>query len=240
MCGLQLEARALQFFLDVRRALHRGFLGFPDLLEVCELALEPFELRLDTAFDRVIERCASVPRPGQAGTWITTEMIDAYCALHEEGFAHSAEAWRDGELVGGLYGISLGAAFFGESMFAWESNASKLAFVTLVRQLRDWGFLLVDCQQHTEHLARFGATDWSRARFLDALAEALETPTRRGAWRLGDEAPAQRAKIRSQAVVEFEIRRDPDRRDGDIARAARCSVMAVSKARKRLGIKRAV
>ena len=117
-----------------------------------------FELRLDTAFARVIERCASVPRPGQDGTWINSDMIEAYVRLHEQGFAHSAEAWRDGELCGGLYGVSLGRAFFGESMFADESDASKVAFVRLVNQLAAWDFELVDCQVETEHLARFGAT----------------------------------------------------------------------------------
>jgi len=110
-------------------------------------------------------------------------MIRAYGKLHEMGFAHSAEAWREGQLVGGLYGVSLGAAFFGESMFALRPNASKVAFVHLVRQLRAWAFQLVDCQVYTEHLARFGAAPWPRARFLDALAHALAAPTRQGPWR---------------------------------------------------------
>jgi len=143
-----------------------------------------FEIRLDTAFERVIRACAEVPRPGQAGTWITAEMIDAYCRLHELGYAHSAEAWESGELVGGLYGVSLGAGFFGESMFALRADASKAAFVTLVCQLDRWGFELVDCQVHTDHLERFGASEWPRARFSAALASSLEKPTRRGAWML--------------------------------------------------------
>jgi leucyl/phenylalanyl-tRNA--protein transferase len=149
-----------------------------------EMRRAAYEVRLDTSFPEVIRRCARVPRPGQAGTWITREMISAYVELHERGVAHSAEAFLDGELVGGLYGVSLGAAFFGESMFATAPDASKVAFVTLVQQLARWGIELVDCQVRTDHLARFGATEWRRSRFLAALEEALATPTRVGAWRL--------------------------------------------------------
>ena len=103
-----------------------------------------FEVRFDTAFAQVIHLCATIRRPGQRGTWITADMRQAYCLLHELGFAHSAEAWADGELVGGLYGVSLGAAFFGESMFTRRANASKVALVQLVRQLQAWGFHLLD------------------------------------------------------------------------------------------------
>lgn len=145
----------------------------------------PYEVRLDTAFRAVIEACSRVPRPGQSSTWITADMIDAYCELHARGVAHSAEAFQGGELVGGLYGVSLGAAFFGESMFALAPDASKVAFVTLVRALEAWGFELVDCQVRTEHLARFGAEDWPRARFLGALRESLAKETRFGPWALG-------------------------------------------------------
>jgi leucyl/phenylalanyl-tRNA--protein transferase len=113
-------------------------------------------------------------------------MIEAYTELHRRGVAHSAETWRGGELVGGLYGVSLGAAFFGESMFARASDASKVAFVALVRQLARWGIELVDCQVRTEHLARFGATEWPRDRFLAVLEDALETPTKAGRWRLAE------------------------------------------------------
>lgn len=143
----------------------------------------PYRLTLDTAFDRVIRACATAPRPGRHGTWITPEMLDAYCALHALGFAHSVEAWHDDALVGGLYGVSLGRAFFGESMFALEPDASKLGFVRLVDQLARWEFSLIDCQVYTEHLERFGAVEWPRARFLETLAEALEHETRRGVWR---------------------------------------------------------
>jgi len=147
----------------------------------------PYELALDTAFAKVIRACAHVPRPGQDGTWITEDMIEAYEELHRQGFAHSAEAWQDGELVGGLYGVSLGHCFFGESMFALRSDASKVAFVSLVGQLERWGIDLVDCQVHTEHLERFGAVEWPRARFLDCLAERLEHETRRGRWEFDEE-----------------------------------------------------
>jgi leucyl/phenylalanyl-tRNA--protein transferase len=143
-----------------------------------------FDVRLDTAFQRVVDRCAEVPRRGEAGTWITNDMAAAYAQLHELGFAHSAETWQDGELVGGLYGVSLGNSFFGESMFADRPDASKIAFAVLVRQLAGWGFDLIDCQVHTEHLARFGAREWTRRRFLSALHRSLAAPTRRGAWKL--------------------------------------------------------
>jgi len=143
-----------------------------------------FEVRFDTAFDRVITACASVDRPGQSGTWINPDMIRAYAELHRQGYAHSCEAWRDGRLAGGLYGVSLGGAFFGESMFSLEPDASKVAFVRLVERLREWSFTLVDCQIHTDHLARFGAREVPRGRFLGSLAEALRLETRRGSWTL--------------------------------------------------------
>lgn len=142
----------------------------------------PFELRMDTAFREVIENCAEIARPDQDGTWITPEMIEAYAVLFELGFAHSIEAWQGERLAGGLYGVSLGRAFFGESMFALEADASKVAFVAFVRQLAEWGFDFVDCQVETPHLMRFGATHWSRTVFLDALERALDAETRRGAW----------------------------------------------------------
>lgn len=142
------------------------------------------ELTLDAAFREVMEACASAPRPGQDGTWITPAMVDAYSDLHRRGLAHSAEAWRGGRLVGGIYGISLGSAFFGESMFHAERDASKAALVALVRQLAAWGFTLFDAQIPTPHLARFGVEAWPRQRFLAALAAAVERPTRRGRWAL--------------------------------------------------------
>jgi leucyl/phenylalanyl-tRNA--protein transferase len=141
-----------------------------------------FDIRFDTRFADEMRACAAQPRPGQDGTWITDELVEGYVALHARGLAHSVEAFRDGELVGGLYGVSLGRAFFGESMFARAPDASKVAFATLLGQLVAWDFALVDCQVRTEHLARFGAEDWPRARFLGALRDALAAPTRVGRW----------------------------------------------------------
>jgi leucyl/phenylalanyl-tRNA--protein transferase len=142
----------------------------------------PYELRMDTAFLGVLEGCSSVPRPGQSGTWLIPEMVDAYMQLHELGFAHSIEAWAEGELVGGLYGVSLGGAFFGESMFARAPDASKIAFVAAVHQLDAWGIGLIDCQVHTDHLERFGAYEVPRTAYLEMLRPALDYPTRRGTW----------------------------------------------------------
>lgn len=154
---------------------------------------ERFDIRLDTAFEAVIRHCAEVRRAREEGTWITADMVRAYCRLHELGFAHSAEAWEGNQLVGGLYGVSLGRAFFGESMFTLRSDASKVAFVVLVRQLQAWSFDLVDCQIYSEHLARFGAREWRRSVFLDALDRSLSEETRRGPWRLDSEPKAGRA-----------------------------------------------
>jgi leucyl/phenylalanyl-tRNA--protein transferase len=143
-----------------------------------------FEVRLDSDFAAVIRGCAQVRRGDGEGTWITADMIEAYERLFALGYAHSAEAWLEGRLAGGLYGVSLGGCFFGESMFAVETNASKVAFATLTRRLEAWDFDLIDCQVHTDHLERFGAEPWSRANFLEALAASLEHPTRRGRWAL--------------------------------------------------------
>lgn len=142
----------------------------------------PFKLSIDRAFPSVIQSCQKTPRPGQDGTWITGDMQDAYIALHEAGFAHSVEAWEGDELVGGLYGVSLGSVFFGESMFAKRPDASKIAFVALVRQLASWNFDLVDSQVHTEHLERFGAIEIDRRSYLDALRDCLQADTRCGPW----------------------------------------------------------
>jgi len=141
-----------------------------------------FEIRLDGAFESVLRACAHTPRGGQDGTWITEEMIEAYLRLFELGYAHCAEAWSGGELVGGLYGVSLGGCFFGESMFATSTDSSKVAFATLVEQLARWEFDLIDCQIHTDHLARFGATEWPRSHFLSVLEKSLAKKTRHGRW----------------------------------------------------------
>jgi leucyl/phenylalanyl-tRNA--protein transferase len=111
-------------------------------------------------------------------------MIAAYCTLHELGFAHSSEAWCEGQLVGAVYGVSLGGSFFGESMFFRQRDASKAALAALVWQTEAWGFELFDCQLPTEHLARFGARQWPRDRFLRALSQSMEQSTRRGRWQL--------------------------------------------------------
>jgi len=154
-----------------------------------------YEIRWDTAFAQVMERCATVSRRGQDGTWITEDMLAAYVRLHELGWAHSAEAWQEGMLVGGLYGVSLGSAFFGESMFADAPDASKAAFVTLVQRLREGGCDLVDCQVKTEHLVRFGAVEIPRTEYLRRLRVSLSRPTHRGRWTTagppGDEVRAR-------------------------------------------------
>jgi leucyl/phenylalanyl-tRNA---protein transferase len=142
----------------------------------------PYELRIDTAFTEVLARCAGVPRPGQDGTWLVPDMVEAYSTLHKLGFAHSFEAWDGERLVGGLYGVSLGACFFGESMFALAPDASKIAFAAAVAQLDAWEIRLIDCQVHTDHLARLGAVEVTRAEFLARLKVALDAPTRRGRW----------------------------------------------------------
>jgi leucyl/phenylalanyl-tRNA--protein transferase len=145
-----------------------------------------WQVRADSAFEQVIAACATSPRPGQDGTWITPGMVESYSQLHDRGVAHSVEAWNGRTLVGGLYGLSLGAAFFGESMFSLEPDASKVAFVALVEQLHRWGLRLVDCQVYTPHLASFGAREWPRRDFLAALRAALDRPTRLGPWRFDD------------------------------------------------------
>lgn len=133
-----------------------------------------FSVTMDTAFDRVIRICAEINRKGQHGTWITEEMIGAYIRLHCAGYAHSVESWDSGELVGGLYGIALGKVFFGESMFAIKSNASKVAFVMLVEYMKKLNFSFIDCQVTTEHLKSLGAKEVERKKFLQMLKEALE------------------------------------------------------------------
>ena len=133
-----------------------------------------FSVTMDTAFNRVIRNCAEINRKGQQGTWITEEMLGAYISLHSAGYAHSVESWQSGDLVGGLYGIALGKAFFGESMFAIKSNASKVAFVTLVQYLKKLNFSFIDCQVTTEHLKSLGAKEVSRKKFLQILKKALE------------------------------------------------------------------
>ena len=150
-----------------------------------EMRRSPYRITFDQAFDEVLAGCADTPRPGQTGTWITDELFEGYSRMHRLGYAHSVEAWQGDRLVGGLYGIALGRAFFGESMFAHAPDASKIAFATLCGNLRARDFLFVDCQVHTEHLERFGAKEIPRKRFLRWLLEALEAPTKPSAWEMG-------------------------------------------------------
>jgi leucyl/phenylalanyl-tRNA---protein transferase len=140
-----------------------------------------FEIRADTAFRQVMTGCAE-PRNGQSGTWITPQVIDAYAALHQQGHAHSIESWRDGKLVGGLYGVAVGRMFYGESMFARESDASKVALVKLVAMLERMDMPLIDCQQETDHLARFGARPITRRVFAGWLTRLVETPAPAESW----------------------------------------------------------
>jgi leucyl/phenylalanyl-tRNA--protein transferase len=160
-----------------------------------------FVVTLDTVFRDVMQQCAEPRCTGMYkcrerqdaesdrddrtghGTWITPEMIEAYCVLHERGLAHSVESWLDGKLVGGLYGVALGSAFFGESMFSRATDASKVAFVQLVRQLAAWGFDFIDCQLPSAHLSSLGAVEIRRQEFLERLEPALQQPGRPGHWR---------------------------------------------------------
>jgi leucyl/phenylalanyl-tRNA--protein transferase len=146
-----------------------------------------FDVTFDAAFGQVIKMCALSGRRKNEGTWILPEMIDAYHALHESGYAHSVEAWKDGVLAGGLYGVSLGGCFFGESMFTLESNASKVAFAQLVEYLKIKSFDLIDCQVSTGHLRRFGAREIPRSLFLKQLKKSLESPTIKGKWMSGNQ-----------------------------------------------------
>lgn len=150
----------------LRRVLHSGV----------------FAVRFDSAFERVIRACKTTPRPGQDGTWITGEMERAYVKLHRLGYAHSVETWAGEQLVGGLYGVSIGRIFFGESMFAHRPDASKVALVGLVEKVRPWGFPLIDAQVATPHTLSMGAEEWPRAQFLEALRNLTNQPTRRGSW----------------------------------------------------------
>lgn len=162
------------------------FVLFPDELRVSRsmrqfLKKGSVRITFDQAFREVIAACRR-PRPGQDGTWITTEMREAYAVLHDLGLAHSVEVWREQELVGGLYGVSLGRAFFGESMFSAIPNASKAALITLVKNLKNRGFDLIDCQVETAHLTGLGARPIPRRDFSALLKQSLGHETLRGNW----------------------------------------------------------
>jgi leucyl/phenylalanyl-tRNA---protein transferase len=163
------------------------FVLYPESLHVSQTMRKiikrgAFELSLDRDFEATIAACSATPRKGQDGTWISPDMIEAYCELHRLGYAHSAEARLDGRLVGGLYGVSLGSIFFGESMFSLVSDASKAVFIPLVQRLKAEGFTLIDSQVYTDHLAGLGAVNIPRNDYLAALKGALSAPTMRGNW----------------------------------------------------------
>jgi len=160
---------------------------FPDQLHVSKSLQktqrkQTFQLSFDTAFADVIQAC-SMPRAQDSGTWLLPEMQAAYIRLYEEGHAHSMEAWFQGKLVGGLYGIAIGQVFFGESMFHTKTDASKIAFVTLVQQLTEWGYQLIDCQVHTDHLASLGAEEMPRSDFAILLRKFLQNKPHATAWK---------------------------------------------------------
>ncbi|MFK7937081.1 MAG: leucyl/phenylalanyl-tRNA--protein transferase [Saprospiraceae bacterium] len=164
------------------------FVLYPDKLKVAK-SMRPYfnqnkyQVTYDTHFRDVISACQQTRRKrGGGGTWITDEMLEAYCKLHELGYAHSVEVWQGEELVGGLYGISLGKCFFGESMFMKAANASKFGFISLVRQLQQLDYWLIDCQQHTDHLASLGAEDMERMEFLKILKRNAQEVTMVGKW----------------------------------------------------------
>ena len=163
------------------------FVLFPDELCISRtmrqvLKRRTFDITLDRDFRGVIRGCQG-PRKKERGTWITEEMMEAYIRLHDLGFAHSAEAWRDGELAGGLYGISLGRCFFGESMFTRASNASKAAFIVLVRKLNELGFVIIDSQVYTGHLESLGARHIPREEYIEHVNRGLTFDTIRGSWK---------------------------------------------------------
>jgi len=143
---------------------------------------QQFTVTIDTVFEKVIKNCSRTPRKGENGTWITREMKNAYIRLHEAGYAHSAEAWLDGELVGGLYGVALGKAFFGESMFHHVTNASKVAFYHLVEKLSSWNFDIIDAQVYTNHLESLGGEMIPRSQYIQILEGALLREDVTGSW----------------------------------------------------------
>lgn len=159
---------------------------------------QTFTVTFDRNFPAVIEKCAASRRHTGPGTWLSAEMIEAYCQLHQRGYAHSVECWQGGELQGGLYGVALGAVFFGESMFSLVPNSSKVALATLVKQLKVWQFAMIDCQVDSAHLQSLGAKEISGAEFSERLAQAVAKPTRAGAW----PSPATAARIETRGHRE--------------------------------------
>ena len=174
---------------------------YPDRLRVSRslgrsVRRSDYAVTLDQGFGQVISSC-SAPRARGRGTWLGTEMREAYMQLHLNGYAHSVEIWREGQLVGGLYGVALGRAFFGESMFSKATDTSKIALYWLCEQLHAWGFRLVDCQVGSAHLGSLGATEVSRERFLNLLREAVAAPARTGQWRFDIPLPCARVHLQA-------------------------------------------
>lgn len=169
-------------------SLNPRLLCFPDKAKFSKSLMQKirrqeYQLKIDTAFKEVITHCASTYRPGQPkGTWITKDMMNAYCKLHELGYAHSFETYKGGELVGGLYGISIGSMFSGESMFHLLADASKVAFYYLVQVAKSLEFDFIDCQQVTKHLQTMGARAVSRTYFLKSLEKSIQNKTIIGSW----------------------------------------------------------
>ena len=165
---------------DPRMVLHCEELKVPRSLAK-SMRNKGFDVRIDSSFSTVMEKCAE-PRKGEAGTWLSREMQAAYLALHEAGYAHCFETWRENELVGGLYGVAIGRMFYGESMFSRQTDASKVALVNLVDFLKNRGFPLIDCQMHTPLLASLGAREIPRRSFLRALSTLVNYAEPPGQW----------------------------------------------------------
>lgn len=179
------ERQPLWYSPDPRMVLFPGEFRLTRSLRKT-LRARQYEVRFDSDFAAVIDACAATPRPGQDGTWISRDMMDAYLRLHELGWAHSVEVYVEGNLTGGLYGLGIGHMFYGESMFSRRSNASKIAFAHLVRYLLAHDFAMVDCQMRTEHLASLGGREIPRDDFLARLQQLIRPEQRRGRWTADD------------------------------------------------------
>ena len=179
------ERQPLWYSPDPRMVLFPGEFRLTRSLRKT-LRARQYEVRFDSDFAAVIDACAATPRPGQDGTWISRDMMDAYLRLHELGWAHSVEVYVEGNLTGGLYGLGIGRMFYGESMFSRRSNASKIAFAHLVAYLLAHDFAMVDCQMRTEHLASRGGREIARDDFLARLQQLIRPEQRRGRWTADD------------------------------------------------------
>lgn len=179
------ERQPLWYSPDPRMVLFPGEFRLTRSLRKT-LRARQYEVRFDSDFAAVIDACAATPRPGQDGTWISRDMMDAYLRLHELGWAHSVEVYIESNLTGGLYGLGIGRMFYGESMFSRRSNASKIAFAHLVAYLLAHDFAMVDCQMRTEHLASLGGREIPRDDFLARLQQLIRPEQRRGRWTADD------------------------------------------------------